>query len=221
MKQLRIFCTSDTHTKQAVIQRRNWLPEVDACDVLVYAGDATWQGRAAELVLFRDWLLDMQEIFPHVVVIAGNHDCSFQDAPDMAKAYIPEGVHYLEDSGVEIEGFKFWGSPWQPWFHDWAFNYDRGGPNRWKAIPDGTDVLVTHGPPLNIGDMTLRGEAVGCYDLRNEIFNRVKPKLHVFGHIHEGYGEYEEAGIKFVNASLCNLQYEPVNKPITVTITKE
>jgi len=90
---------------------------------------------------------------------------------------------------VEIEGVRFWGSPWQPWFFDWAFNLERGEEIRakWELIPDDTEVLITHGPPQGHGDMTSRGEGAGCADLLARI-RQVKPRYHLFGHIHEGYG---------------------------------
>ena len=85
----------------------------------------------------------------------------------------------------EIDGVKFWGSPWQPAFYDWAFNVPRGRQlaEMWALIPDDTDVLITHTPPYGILDQVENGELVGCEDLREALL-RVKPKLHVFGHIH-------------------------------------
>ena len=125
------------------------------------------------------------------------------------------GVTYLEDEEVEIEGLRLWGSPWQPWFYDWAFNLPRGPALRakWDRIPAGIDVLVTHGPPHGVLDHVGRGEDVGCEELL-EAVRRVRPRLHVFGHIHEGYGQLERDGVRFVNASTCTLSYDPVNAPI-------
>jgi len=92
---------------------------------------------------------------------------------------------------VIIEGVKFYGSPWQPRFFDWAFNLDRGEEikKKWDLIPMDTDVLITHGPPYGILDLTHEGEKVGCEELMKAVL-RVQPKIHIFGHIHEAYGEY-------------------------------
>jgi len=100
---------------------------------------------------------------------------------------------YLENSGVEIDGVKFWGSPWQPEFFNWAFNLPRGRrlAEIWALIPDDTEVLITHTPPYGILDRVDSGEHVGCEDLRRAL-QRVKPKVHVFGHIHEDRGVVEQ-----------------------------
>ena len=118
-------------------------------------------------------------------------------------------ITYLNDSGVTIEGIKFWGSPVTPWFHNWAFN--RVGEEitkHWDLIPADTDVLITHGPPKGILDETVHGRLhVGCGHLLKKVLE-IKPKVHVFGHIHEARGVHEEAGIKFINASCVDLRYE-------------
>jgi Icc-related predicted phosphoesterase len=87
----------------------------------------------------------------------------------------------------------------------------------WARIPETTDVLLTHGPPMGILDRTSRGERVGCEALR-EAVARVRPRLHVFGHIHEAYGTHEEAGTLFVNPSTCTLRYRPTQAPIVVEL---
>ena len=87
----------------------------------------------------------------------------------------------------------------------------------WETIPEDTDVVITHGPPYLVGDYTYRGVSAGCAHLRQKLVN-ISPKLHVCGHIHEGYGEEEIDGAKYVNASICTLGYQPTNKPIIVDI---
>jgi Icc-related predicted phosphoesterase len=122
---------------------------------------------------------------------------------------------YLQDEPVEIEGLKFYGSPWQPWFLDWAFNLERGESLRkvWARIPEDTDVLVTHGPPHGILDRTTRGEPVGCEDLRARV-EELRTPLHLFGHIHEGYGTERRGQTLFVNASSCTVSYRPLQAPV-------
>jgi Icc-related predicted phosphoesterase len=148
------------------------------------------------------------------IVIAGNHDWCFERTPKAARARMTNAT-YLEDEAVSFLGLKFYGSPWQPRFFDWAFNLDRGEPLRrkWRLIPEDTDVLITHGPPAGFGDTNIEGEATGCVDL-TEAVQRIRPGLHVFGHIHEGYGQSTDGETTFVNGSSCDISYRPVNPPI-------
>ncbi|HXN74932.1 MAG TPA: hypothetical protein VN855_00385, partial [Candidatus Acidoferrum sp.] len=129
------------------------------------------------------------------------------------------GIFLLNDSGIEVEGIKIWGSPVQPFFHDWAFNRRRGAEikKHWDLIPEDTEILVTHGPPLGILDVTIRnGEHVGCADLMDKILIS-QIKLHTFGHIHEGHGYKYQDGRVFVNASVLDSRYKMISgKPIRV-----
>ena len=124
------------------------------------------------------------------------------------------GVTYLQDEATTIMGLKFYGSPWQPRFFDWAFNADRGKPlaDIWAKIPEDTDVLVTHGPPFGILDQTWRGEKVGCQDLLARV-RIIRPRFHLFGHIHEGYGAFQNESTVFLNGSICDLNYNLGNLP--------
>lgn len=209
---MRIVCISDTHL--AHVKHHIEVPDGD---VLIHAGDATFQGTNLEVAAFSDWF----SAFPHnrKLFIPGNHDVRFEERERDAQNYLHWNITYLRDSGVTINGLNFWGSPWQPEFCNWAFNLKRGKALRekWALIPDNTDVLVTHGPPMGIRDTVERGERVGCRDLMDRVL-KVKPKLHVFGHIHTGYGITKFHDITFVNASTCNSQYEPINKPIVIDI---
>jgi predicted phosphohydrolase len=175
---LRLVIISDTHGLHESVS-------VPDGDILVHAGDITMDGRLSDAVAFDRWL----GALPHrrKVVIAGNHDFCFERDPAKSRACLTNAI-YLQDEAAEIEGLKFYGSPWQPWFFDWAFNLARGPELRakWNLIPADTDVLVTHGPPQGCLDMTRRGEPVGCADLAAAV-RRLKPRLHVFGHIHEAY----------------------------------
>lgn len=189
---MRIVCVSDTHGRHRDVT-------VPDGDVLVHAGDLTRYGRPEEVRDVGEWLGGLPH--RHKVVIAGNHDFCFQEQPGLARPHITHAV-YLEDEAVTIDGVVFYGSPWQPWFGGWAFNLPRGPELAavWAKIPAGTGVLVTHGPPHGILDATRRGESAGCLDLFNRVFE-VRPRLHVFGHIHEAAGRLDVDGITFVNAS--------------------
>ena len=206
----RIVCISDTHNHHEAVR----LPPGD---VLVHAGDVSGMGRPNEIEAFAKWLA--VQPFAHKVLIAGNHDWLFERDNKLARSILtrccPDAV-YLQDSGVEIRGLHFWGSPWQPEFCQWAFNLNRGPEltRKWALIPTETDVLITHGPPQGILDRTLGGEDAGCEALAAELSARLRPRLHVFGHIHEGYGVLERGGLTFVNASICTLSYKPTNAPV-------
>lgn len=205
---MRIVCLSDTHGRHGEI-------DVPDGDLLVVTGDLTKRGTREQLEAVDRWLGTLRH--RHKVVIAGNHDFVLEERPEAAR-WITNAV-YLQDEGTTIEGLRVYGSPWQPRFFDWAFNLDRGAPLRavWDRIPAGIDVLLTHGPPRGILDRTVRGEEVGCDDLREAVF-RVRPRLHVFGHIHEAYGEVTHQGIRFVNASICTIGYVPSHPPVVVDL---
>ncbi|NJL12153.1 MAG: metallophosphoesterase [Microscillaceae bacterium] len=204
---MRIICLSDTHG-----QHRQVL--VPPGDMLIHAGDFTRRGQAGEIADFNDWLGTLPH--PHKVVVAGNHDWLFEQDPHQARALLTH-AHYLEEEALVIGGLRLWGSPITPWFFDWAFNRFRGDDIRrhWEMIPSDTDILITHGPPFGQLDLTRHGQAVGCEALAREL-ERIQPRLHVFGHIHEGYGSVQAGPTCFVNASVLDVQYVLVNAPWVV-----
>lgn len=193
------------------------MPEAD---LLLHAGDLTYRGEKSAIQKFNVWLQDQP--YAEKILIAGNHDFLFETHPQQARALIPSG-RYLEDSGIVFRGLRIWGTPYQPWFFDWAFNIRSEDElaKHFQLIPEGTDIILAHSPPYGILDQTagLYGPAshAGSRALL-EAIHRVKPKLVVFGHIHEAYGIEKRDGITFVNASICNLRYEPVHKPVVVEI---
>lgn len=127
---------------------------------------------------------------------------------------------YLEDSGVELYGLKFYGTPHQPEFCHWAFNLKRGQEilDKWNLIPSDTDVLITHTPPVGFNDLCCSGVRAGCVELLATIQKRVKPKYNIFGHVHESYGVSSDGKIIYINASTCNIEYLPSNPPIVFDI---
>ena len=206
---MRVVCISDTHNQLNKVS-------VPPGDLLIHAGDLTGHGSLKEL---RRADRDLAELpHRHKVIIAGNHDWAFVREPAAARASIKSAI-YLEDEAVVIQGLRLYGSPWQPWFFDWAFNYPRGASLKpvWDRIPEATDILITHGPPLGHGDCTTRGSCVGCPDLAAAL-RRIKPRLHVFGHIHEGYGVTLEGPTTCINASVCRVDYAPLNPPIVIDL---
>lgn len=204
---MRIVCISDTHLRNV---------DVPPGDLLIHAGDLTMTGTLEEVATFNRWLGQLPHA--HRIVIAGNHDYAFETQPARARAEITNAV-YLEDALFEVEGLRIWGAPWQPWFCAMAFNLRRGPEIRekWERIPEKPDVLITHGPPARICDRTSSGEHVGCADLKDVVEQR-RPRLHVFGHIHEGYGTVVTPATTYVNASICDVRYRPLNKPVVIDL---
>ncbi|XP_008842950.1 metallophosphoesterase domain-containing protein 1 isoform X1 [Nannospalax galili] len=197
----RFVCVSDTHSRTDPIQ-------MPYGDVLIHAGDFTELGLPSEVKKFNEWLGSLP--YEYKIVIAGNHELTFDQEfmADLIKQdfyYFPsvsklkpenyENVQslltnciYLQDSEVTVRGFRIYGSPWQPWFYGWGFNLPRGQAllEKWNLIPEGVDVLITHGPPLGFLDwVPKKMQRVGCVELLNTVQRRVQPRLHVFGHIHE------------------------------------
>lgn len=123
---------------------------------------------------------------------------------------------YLEDELCEVLGLKIYGTPWQPEFGSWAFNLPRGQAclDKWNKIPAGIDILISHGPPIGHGDLCHGGIRAGCVELLSTIQNRVKPKYHVFGHVHVGYGITSDGQVTYINASTCDRNYHPINPAI-------
>ena len=155
-------------------------------------------------------------------MIAGNHDFLFEESPAVADEILEKegsGIIYLNDSGVELEGLKFWGSPVTPWFYNWAFNrVEDKIDEHWNLIPDDINILITHGPPYLTLDATRSGLRVGCPGLAEKIKNLTELKVHVFGHIHEAHGIVEKDGVIYVNASILDLHYNVKNSPVILHV---
>jgi predicted phosphohydrolase len=198
-------------------------------DLILFAGDSCSMGYQHEVREFCKWYSKIPN-YDHKVFISGNHDWLFMDEPEKAKEIIGfyGNIVYLEDDlycmGDPWDNYndmvKIWGSPWQPRFLNWAFNLDRGSKElkeKWDEIPPDTDILITHGPPQDILDMSgppFNERGLGCNLLRDRILE-VKPKIHVFGHVHGGYGYKFDGNTHYFNASILNEKYEQVNKPIS------
>lgn len=210
---MKLVFISDTHTFHNKV-------DVPSGDVLIHSGDATGRGTAREIYEFGLWFGS----FPHKhkIFVAGNHDLMFERDRTLAQNILSpdNSIIYLQDSVVKIGDLRFYGSPWQPRFGDWAFNLDRGAAikKKWDLIPSGLDVLITHGPSMGILDqITPDGEHLGCEELILAVKN-VKPKIHAFGHIHGGAGVAHSLDTLFVNAAICNERYEPVNSAFVMNL---
>jgi len=226
---LRFVCISDTHGRHWDLHPR--LPEGD---VLLHAGDFSMEGGLEEVQDFARWMRLLP--FRHKVVIAGNHDLPFdrsyqgpriRDGGEAEKvrnafAKVCDGqVTYLEDEQCLIDGISIYGSPWQPAFAGWAFNLPRGEAllDKWRAIPEGVQVLIVHGPALGRRDTCLpSGRRAGCADLLAEVQGRIKPEFLVCGHVHESAGVSFDGTTHFLNASSVNEEYESFHSPLVFDI---
>ena len=213
----KITLISDTHTMHKGLENKFNLPPAD---YIIHCGDITGLGTEHTTREFLKWFNNLSQ-YKHKIFIAGNHDWLFEISPALAKDIVEEyeNVIYLEDSGVEINNIKFWGSPVTLPFNNWAFNRSEEKlKQHWEAIPDNIDVLITHGPPYKIMDFgPYSKEYTGSRSLYNEVVDRIKPKIHCFGHIHNDYGIYDhESGVKFINASNLDESYKITNKPIVL-----
>jgi len=212
---------SDTHTKHLEIEDQLKLIYTEHPDsIIVHSGDISYRGRKWEVEEFIEWYSGLP--FKNKIMIAGNHDFLFENSPEVAKDILDRigpGIIYLNDSGVELEGLKFWGSPVTPWFHNWAFNRVGEKINEhWDLIPVDTNILITHGPPYLTLDATKSGLRVGCPELANKIKDLSDLKVHVFGHIHEAEGIVEKNGVIYVNATILDLYYEVKNSPVILHV---
>jgi Icc-related predicted phosphoesterase len=212
---MKITFISDTHNKHNHLTSKGMGNILGSGDVLVHAGDISSMGKQHEIQNFLKWFANTD--FKYKIFIAGNHDFGFEYGFEIDQEFKDMGVIYLQDSEVVIDGVKFYGSPWQPEFYDWAFNLPRGEKlaEKWAMIPGNTDVLITHGPAWGLLDYAPMGGHVGCEELYKRVFD-VKPKIHVCGHIHSGYGQKSIDGVEFLNASVLNERYEYAHKPIVI-----
>lgn len=222
---LRIVCISDTHGFH-----QGMLHSLPDGDILIHAGDCCKYGSIGDLQLYDDWIGSSPGAFSPGrtnILVAGNHDRCLEEYGSLAREQLTHSV-YLENSGINIDGLHIYGSPVQPEFCDWAFNFS---PQKrefyWSQIPENTDILITHCPPFGILDMTDRGEAVGCKVLRKRIAQLPNLKLHIFGHIHHSYGVAYTPGeilpsrpirksVVHINACICGEDYVPTHRPIVM-----
>jgi len=214
----KIVAISDTHNRHKKV-------EIPECDILIHCGDMSGRGHRSEIINFLDWFVDQPA--KSLALIAGNHDFLYEKDPTLARSILADyhfnegsNRHYLEDDLVVIGTLMIYGSPYTPYFFNLAFNLQRGEDlaRKWSIIPDDLDILVTHGPPYQLGDRTERGEEVGCHDLLTRI-KQIRVQYHLCGHIHECGNQIHKLGATtFMNCCICDLKYNPVNPPFVFEI---
>jgi len=212
----KVVCISDLHGE---------LLDTPPCDLLIIAGDVCPGGDYLDQIPwlqgpFKQWLKSRE--VKYTVGIAGNHDFYFEHYRKEGPMPLP--WIYLCDEGVELGGFKIYGHPWSRRYNNWAFNIGNDELAMKNAnIPEDTDILITHAPPKGVLDVVTEGHDLNGFMLGDPYMRRriieIKPRLHVFGHIHSGYGEkilkdmYEGGSTLCVNASLMDEYYAPTHKP--------
>ena len=218
MKNQIITFISDTHTKHKQIEK-----DLPGGDIIIHSGDMSSVGHKHEIENFCKWFDKLD--YTHKIFIAGNHDFLFEKNPTESYNIIKsfDNITYLEDNLIIVNDIKIWGSPWQPEFYNWAFNLPKNGielEEKWNNIPPDVNILITHGPPFGHLDAVINENInLGCQLLENRI-EKIKPNIHIFGHIHSGYGYKFYNNTHFINASVLNEQYQYTQLPITIEWNK-
>lgn len=221
---MKITFISDTHTQHNKI-------ELSGGDILIFSGDFMSSGhRVYEAQGFLNWF--SEQPYKYKIFIAGNHDKYCENNPELFEtlvdAHVDKNVIYLRDEMIEIEGLKIYGTPWQPYFCNWAFNISE--PDRlislYQNIPEDLDILITHCPPYDILDKShdyRNGEdPLGSKELETVLsqMGEHRPKIHCFGHIHGDGGNMLLKDTCYINASVCDENYNPINKIVTIDYEK-
>lgn len=213
---MRCWFISDTHTHHRLLR-------VPAnIDIVVHCGDESESGNEwfnePEARDFFDWYSELD--IPRKIFVPGNHSTAMEKG--LIQPYEYPKIHFLIHSQVEFQGLTFFGTPFTPKFFNWAYMRPRSELDSvWQTIPDGVHILITHGPPKGLLDVTLDMDTrepvhVGSKSLTRHVTQRIKPLLHAFGHIHDergikNFGLQHEANITFVNCSCCNIGNQLVN----------
>lgn len=206
---MKLICISDTHNKHQHIPIPNG-------DILIHAGDITEGGTKREVIDFLKWF--SRKPHEHKIFIAGNHDFYFEKFNEKEiQKIIPKNIHYLKESGITINGIKFWGSPVTPGEGTWAFNQIQEIGEHWEKIPADTQVLISHTPPYKIKDVLNNGQHIGCTSL-SKVIEKRKIELHIFGHVHDSYGITTLGRTTFINASCLDNRYRYLHPPLKTHI---
>lgn len=219
---MKIDCVSDLH---------GFYPDLEGGDLLIVSGDLTARDTPNEYAAFVIWLQCQK--YAKKIVIGGNHDNFLQENKGWADL-TSLGFTYLCDSGTEFEGLRIWGSPWTKKFTSqnpecaaFSLGLDVQMMEKWELIPPDTHILITHTPPFATLDRSHKySHRFGCVKLADKLLNMNNLKLHVFGHIHGGYGMHRQVhhwnedvmGHFSVNAAIMDESYNPTNKPIRIEL---
>lgn len=212
----------------AVSDLHGYIPNLEGGDLLIIAGDITARDEAESWIEFGDWLLDIiytKNLYKDCIIVAGNHDGNIPNLINHLRH--SKRIHYLFDQLVEINGLKIWGTPWTKTFpgmnpkcmaftEPYGCDQDQWLDEHYSLIPEGIDILISHGPPLHVLDQNRDGYHCGSKSLTDTL-DRIKPRVLICGHIHEqGNSEYVyrhgEIGTWCMNCSYVDENYQPINQ---------
>lgn len=197
-----IACISDTHGQEEYLR-------IAETDILVHCGDFSNLGSVKEFERFAAWLKKQPQ--KQIFISPGNHDGLTQEDPDQARAIIEgsrPGVRLMLHEAAEIDGKKWFFSPWTPEWAGWWWMLGREEiAAKWAEIPDDTEVLITHGPPKGILDTVEReiGVNAGCADLYHRVGQLKQLRHHFYGHLHHSHGQiFVHNGVSFHNCAVLD-----------------
>tara|TARA_R100001086_G_C11823325_1_gene254652 strand:- start:563 stop:1273 length:711 start_codon:yes stop_codon:yes gene_type:complete len=213
---MKFVIISDTHTR--------FDKDLPDGDVLIHCGDysllpkwAPFDEQVQELLDFNKPLEKFKDKYAYILYTSGNHDLIFEKSPKIAKNLLTNAITLNDKEIVLFNQIKVYGTPSQPPFCDWGFNHDSNlRAHKYNNIPEDTNILITHCPPIGILDSLDDGTSVGCPILKRRIKDLSQLKMHCWGHIHESAGQVEENGVQYINASICTKHYNPTNPAIVV-----
>jgi len=191
---MKFVAISDTHG----CHRQLDLPQGD---VLLHAGDVCDQGNKSHIDDFLVWISELD--FKYKIFLRGNHDIDLDTRKSLLNIEIPEGIVLLDNSGITIEGIDIWGVSFPLKWKD----------RHCKPIPNNTQILMSHQPPYGILDLTPNSISRGDKKILEQV-QLVKPKVHLFGHIHASYGQLQTDDTLYLNASAYKASLQKIiNNP--------
>lgn len=211
---MRVAATSDIHSR--------FVFDIPKCDLFIIAGDLLMRGGLSEVGALNEFLRRQRDKFKICIVTPGNHDAIFESDFSLAASTLTNATVMI-DQEIIVDGVRIWASPWTPTFGNWHFMKDRGSSIRrkWELIPEGLDILITHGPPQGILDATDgrysggRPLNVGCADLLDVLQSmEAPPRYHIFGHIHHSFGKLDSPRTTNLNVCLLDEDYAAKNAPV-------
>jgi Icc-related predicted phosphoesterase len=198
---------ADTHGKHRELT-------IPVCDILIHCGDfcRLHTDQHATLLDVDDWFAELP--VEDIICVGGNHDFPLERGE-----FAFRNARFLTDEMIDVAGLTFYGSPWCPDLMGFAyFLEEKQLKKRWRRIPSGIDVLITHTPPRGVLDLSSSGvDHLGCPHLRDAV-TRVKPKLHTFGHVHASFGSVQEGATRFINAAVVGGRDLEVRNPATEVV---
>jgi len=220
---MKIWFISDTHTLHNDLQ-------IPIADVVIHCGDEAnnrkdWKNKLESRAFF-NWFCDLD--IETKIFVPGNHSTAIAAGLVLPSDY-PD-VHFLIHQSMELRGLKIFGSPYTPLFFAWAYNVARPDLEKyWVEIPSDTDILITHGPPKGILDLTPDWRTkvpipIGSASLTRHVMERIQPRIHAFGHLHDqtgikNFGSITKGKTQFINCACCNMSGEIASHGMVVEVT--